>query len=284
MAEGQKLTDAQIEELSFLHEMWMKHQLREQEARLSLGTDNSRELLFGPNVKREEAVRAQAKYVKDTTENKQNTFAEAFSNFNILMEGETSGFVNPGGNSGWTVGQGIDIGHTSREDAIALGMPTQLVELADKHKAWGVLGKPVPKTVQKIQADVNTPEWSNFRHNVAQKKVPLMEQIAKTNPNLSTRAVVTLAQMDHWSGGIFNETPEATKLNRSEVSLKTQGQQTSKTEGLINPIAQYLQTGNATDQGLTEVIHTIQQSYGDRRPLNSTTMERYKSFLTTGSA
>lgn len=282
--EDEKLTDAQIEELSFLHEMWTKHKLREQEARLSLGIDNSRELLFGPNVKREQAAQAQANYMKDTTEAKRSTFTEAFSNFNILMEGETAGFTNPGGNSGWTVGQGIDIGHTSREDAIALGMPTQLVELADKHKAWGVLGKPVPKTVQKIQADINTPEWSTFRQNIASKKVPLMEEIAKKNPNLSTRAVVTLAQMDHWSGGIFNQTEEATKLNRSEVSIRTNGKQTSATENLINPVAQYLETGNATDQGLTEVINTIQQSYGDRRPLNSTTMERYKSFLTTGSA
>lgn len=279
----EKLTDAQIEELSFLHEMWTKHKLREQEARISLGTDNSRELLFGPNVKREQAAQAQANYMKQTTKTKRETYRNSYGEFNKLMEGETAGFINPGGQSGWTVGQGIDIGHTSREDAIKLGMPTKLVELADKHKAWGVLGKPVPKTVQKIQADVESPEWNRFSNNVADLKVPLMEEIAKKNPNLSTRGVVTLAQMDHWTGGIFNETQTASKLNRSELSLATDGKRTSATENLINPVAKYLETGNATDEGLREVIGLIKNSYGTGRPLNSTTMGRYESFLTTGS-
>lgn len=280
----EKLSDVEVEELSAIYRMWQKHKLREQEARISMGIDPSKELLFGPNISKSDAAVKQVKYSKQATKARMDTFTEAFSNFNILMEGETSSFHNPGGNSGWTVGQGIDIGHTSREDAIALGMPMQLVQIADKYKAWGAVGKKVPKTVQSMQIDVNTPEWTTFRKNIAETKLPIMEQIAASNPNLSTRAVVTLAQMDHWSGGIFNRTEEASKLNRSELSIKTGGRKTSETEGLINPLATYLETGNATDEGLVETIRLIRDSYGDMRPLNSTTMERYESFLTTGSA
>ena len=209
--------------------------------------------------------------------------ADAFSNFNAQMEGETAGFINPGaGSSGWTVGQGIDIAHTSRRDAIDLGMPAELIDIADKYKAWGKKGKKVPKTVQRMQVDKASPEWNTFRRNVATKQLPLMDKISKTNPNLSTRAVVTLAQMDHWSGGIYGNTRRASKLNRAEVALATDGKRTSSTKDLMNPIELLLDSGNATDEGLMETIGLIEDSYGTGRPLNSTTMKRYNKFLNTG--
>lgn len=285
MEEDRALNAAEVEELATLADMWNRHKIREEDARISLDADNTRTLTFGPNVSKQAQAIEIDRYKSQTTAARTDMFAEAFSNFNMLMEGESSGFMNPGkGTSGWTVGQGIDIGQTSREEAVALGMPAQLIDIADKYKAWGVQGKKVPKTVQNMQVDTNTPEWTQFRKNIAARKVPVMEEIARTNPNLSTRAVVTLAQMDHWAGSIYAKSDEATKLNRSELSLSTSGEQTSPTEDLMNPIAQYLQSGNATDEGLVETISLIRDSYGDKRPLNSTTMERYKSFLTTGSA
>lgn len=161
-------------------------------------------------------------------------------------------------------------------------MPSDLINIADQYKAWGKKGKKVPKTVQKMQVDSTSPEWNTFRRNIASKQLPLMEKISKTNPNLSSRAVVTLAQMDHWSGGIYSNTRRASKLNRAEVALATDGKRTSVDEGLMNPIELLLDSGNATDEGLTEVIGLIEDSYGTGRPLNSTTMKRYTKFLNTG--
>lgn len=270
--------------VNILKSMWDKHKKREEEARLSMATDNTSPISFGANVKKETQQQEKARYLERTSMNRKDMFAEAFANFNLLMEGETTSFYNPGkGTSGWTVGQGIDIGQTSRADAIALGMPNQLIEVADKYDAWGKQGMAVPKEVKQIAVDQNTPEWSQFRTNIAATKVPIMEQIAKTNPNLSTRAIVTLAQMDHWAGSIYSEADAMDKLTRSTTSLETAGTNKSTAEGFINPIAKYLENGNATDEGLVETINTIRKSYGESRPLNSTTMDRYSSFLTVGS-
>lgn len=271
------------EGLAALLKMWRTHQVREEDARLSLLTDDGREVSFGPNVSSQRVAQENKAHKSQMATSRAETLADAFSNFNAQMEGETAGFINPGaGTSGWTVGQGIDIAHTSRRDAIDLGMPAQLIDIADKYKAWGKKGKKVPRTVQKMEVDKNSPEWNTFRRNIASKQLPLMEKISKTNPNLSSRAVVALAQMDHWSGGIYSNTRRASKLNRAEVALATDGKKTSSTQGLMNPIELLLDSGNATDEGLTEVIGLIEDSYGTGRPLNSTTMKRYNKFLTTG--
>lgn len=233
---------------------------------------------------REAQRQEQLAFTAESTKNKQNTMIKEFSSFNSLMEGDRGAFYNPGkGTSGWTVGQGIDIGQMTREDAVSLGMPRALVDIADKHKAWGVQGKKVPKTVQKMAFDMESEEWKNFGNNVARTKLPVMEKIATDNPNLSSRAVVALAQVDHWTGGVYNRTNEASKLNRSEKSLKTDGRQTSTTENLINPLANLLESGNATDEGVREVLALTQKSYGTGRPLNSTTMGRYLDYLEQGT-
>jgi len=249
-------------------------------------TDNSRAPSWGPNssTNKLRQQKEQTEYVTNTTTNKRQNYLTQFSKFNTLMEGDRGAFYSPGkGTSGWTIGQGIDISQMSRDEVIGLGLPDEMVAIADKYEAWGVEGKKVPREVQKMSFDMNTDAWKEFGENVAATKLPLMEKIERDNPQLSTRGVVALAQADHWSGGLYSRPRSASKFNRSTMSLTSGGKRTSATKDLQNPLALLLESGAATDGGVREVFGLIQKSYGTGRPLNSTTLGRYMNYLDTGN-
>ncbi len=219
-------------------------------------------------------------------------YYESFSKVNTAFEGDKDVAYVPFsyqnkdgirskdyGTSGVSIGQGIDLGQTSKEKAKEYGMSDRLIKAYSDAGAFGAKGSKAASIARKLKKLVKaTPEeMKAMSRGVYNSLKGKLRDYSNKYPNLSKDTINTLVQADHWSGGIFNRTKEPGKFTRNAHKLGLKGKQ------LINPLAELLETNpNATDTDVSTVISLLQKSYGNGRPLNSTTLQRYQNLILRG--
>ncbi len=212
-------------------------------------------------------------------------YYKKFKDFNIAMEGNKNTPYVPGkrgayGNSGVTVGQGLDLGQLTPAKAKQFGMSNELINTFNNYGAFGKQGEAAAKVARKMKKDgfvvgdedmelLNRGTFNQYKENI--------QKYRNAYPNLSDRGVVMLTQLDHWTGGIQNRNDKASKLNRFD-DFKFRG--TGKTS---NPLADALENSpNIADTDLSNIMGEYRDGLPTGYKLNRRTFNRYKNYLDRG--
>ena len=247
--------------------------------------ENMSDVLINMNNERKKAIQMQ-KDVATATANQtfDDKYYDKFNDFNIIMEGNKDVAYVPSsydkktktrsyGNSGVTIGQGLDMGQLSETQAREFGVPETVITKLKHYEAFGAQGAAAAKIARKMKKDnykIGELDMIAMNKAVYKKYRPEIKQLSETHPNLNSDAIVMLAQGGHWGGSLKAVTKNSSKFTRyKNFKFRGRGE-------LTNPLAEALEFApNMSNDDLAVILGEYRDGLPTGYKLNRTTFGRY---------